>query len=228
MIRKRFFNIFYFTISILSIVALRIFPMAFMVLKPLVICSLLGFYINSLKKQHNYIITALVFAIIGDTFLLFKNDTTFILGLLSFSFTHLLYSLYLRQFRGNDISMVQKFFLVLTTLGSFIYLGHHYTNVQDSIIIITIFVLCLWIMSVNAILFPRLSKKMSYIGIGAVILVLSHLLMLISNDVNGEILLYISYVFYLIGQYLVIGGITNDALDYFNKLETRKLVKNKK
>lgn len=64
--------------------------------KPLLVGSLIGYFLSSTKAATSLrrsTIGALIFSVIGDTFLLFaqKNDLFFILGLSAFLFAHVCY-----------------------------------------------------------------------------------------------------------------------------------------
>ncbi|MEE9437688.1 MAG: lysoplasmalogenase [Saprospiraceae bacterium] len=78
------FTIFYLIVMIVELLALTVIPEYHLVSKPFIMASLLGFYIVSVNPQDNLFLLALIFALLGDVFLLFKHDDFFIIGLVCF------------------------------------------------------------------------------------------------------------------------------------------------
>jgi uncharacterized membrane protein YhhN len=89
------------------------------ILKCLIIPSLLVFYLTSKSKpthaEDKYIIIALLFSWLGDAFLQCKNggDLFFLLGLISFLFTHIFYTIVFFGTSGESIFLKSKRLLIL-------------------------------------------------------------------------------------------------------------------
>ncbi len=228
MIFPRTFTYIYITICFFSLGAMTSSPMAYMVLKPLIVGSLLTFYIVSLRKQHSLIILALVFAIIGDVLLLFESDLIFKLGIGAFLIMQILYILYLKQFKDNSYSLLQKSLIIAIIVTGLFFIGLSFQKMGDDLIYICIYTIALTYMGITAIKFPRLKRNVSIIGIGAILFIFSDLTLAINKYIYPlNILRYLVMVLYMIGQYLIIVGITQDAKEYFNRVHKFELAKNK-
>jgi uncharacterized membrane protein YhhN len=90
---KRFpyFTIFYMLIIAANILVLYQFTEYRSVAKPMIVTSLLGFYITNAQKQSNSFTMALIFALLGDIFLMIESESFFMLGLGSFLLMQILY-----------------------------------------------------------------------------------------------------------------------------------------
>ena len=92
------------------------YPVGRWVTKPLIMISLAYFYYKSANKFDKLFFAALVFALIGDSFLLFDIPNFFLFGLGSFLIMQILYSIvFLRQRAGSTnrkalITMIVYFF----------------------------------------------------------------------------------------------------------------------
>ena len=78
------FTIFYLAVAILYFLALFFLPQYVSVTKPLIMSSLIGFYISTETRQNNGFLLGMIFALLGDIFLMFDNDSFFIAGLFCF------------------------------------------------------------------------------------------------------------------------------------------------
>lgn len=66
-------------------------PQVIVIVKPMLMLSLLWYYVANTSKRIKFYILALVFSFFGDVFLLNKDFTFFIAGLLSFLIAHFFY-----------------------------------------------------------------------------------------------------------------------------------------
>lgn len=90
--RYKYFTIFYLLIFIANIIVLYVITDYRMVAKPMILGSLLGFYIGNVIKQSPVFMLGMVFALMGDIFLMVNNDVFFAIGLGSFLLMQILYS----------------------------------------------------------------------------------------------------------------------------------------
>ena len=74
-----------------------------MVSKPLIMASLIGFYIANVTKQSPLFILAMIFALLGDIFLMFKDESFFLIGLGSFMLMQFLYGITFLKDKGPDM-----------------------------------------------------------------------------------------------------------------------------
>lgn len=211
----KYFSLFFVLICTIDLVFIDVYPIGRLVSKPLIASSLLAYYIISLEKQHSFIILGLVFSILGDVFLLFTGDTVFKLGLLSFFVMQLCYINYLRKFVTKHKRPAQKIIvgiLLLVTIGFNVIMYMHGVDIWWLIMIYSI---VLFTMARMAILFPS-AKNISSIGVGAILFVSSDLLLAVNKFLTPIVFAdYLVMVLYCIAQYLIISGITMDAVAYF-------------
>ncbi len=211
----KYFYIIFALICIVDLAFIDLYPIGRLVAKPLIVSSLLCYYIISLEKQHSFIILGMVFAIIGDVFLLFSGDTVFKLGLLSFLLMQLCYINYLRKFRLKQSNTIHKVLILILFIVTLVFNTMIYINGVEIWMLIAIYSIVLLIMASLAILFPT-KGGISGIGIGAVIFVLSDLILAIDKFLFPVVLSeYLVMITYCIAQYLIISGITKDAVAYF-------------
>lgn len=86
------FTAFYIILMILELLGLTVIPSYHIVSKPMILAGLIGFYILEEKRQSNTFITALIFALLGDCFLLFGTNDMFVIGLVCFLIMQLCYT----------------------------------------------------------------------------------------------------------------------------------------
>ena len=91
--RFKSFNIYFIILILLNILVLFVIQEYRMVAKPLIMASLIGFYIGHESRQSNGFIMGMIFALMGDIFLLFTSKEFFILGLLCFLLMQIFISL---------------------------------------------------------------------------------------------------------------------------------------
>lgn len=100
-ISKKFATLFA-VVFILNLLAIDFIPEYKMVLKPLIMASLIGYYIVTSRKQANGFILAMIFALMGDIFLAFSGTDFFLLGLGSFLFMQVMYGFTFLRYRIQD------------------------------------------------------------------------------------------------------------------------------
>ena len=86
------FGLWYLFIIVANLVFLSWMTEYRMVSKPLIMGSLLGFYIGVAQKQSPLFILALIFAMLGDIFLMFNTEKFFLIGLGCFLVMQILYA----------------------------------------------------------------------------------------------------------------------------------------
>jgi uncharacterized membrane protein YhhN len=86
------FTFFFVTLMILEYLGLTVIPSYHIVSKPMIMAGLIGFYIFTEKNQNNIFITGLIFALLGDCFLLFGTPDMFMIGLMCFLIMQICYT----------------------------------------------------------------------------------------------------------------------------------------
>jgi len=86
------FTIIFIILMILEILGLTVVPTYHIVSKPMILAGLIGFYIFEEKRQNHAFITGLIFALLGDCFMLFGTDDMFMVGLICFLIMQICYT----------------------------------------------------------------------------------------------------------------------------------------
>ena len=105
-IKYKSFTIFYSIIFFLNLLFFTWLTEYRVVSKPMIMASLIGFYISSAKKQSNAFLLAMIFALFGDIFLMFNGEEFFLIGLSCFLVMQLLYTITFLKDRVNDILLM--------------------------------------------------------------------------------------------------------------------------
>lgn len=155
---KRFFLIL-FALTAVSVLAANSGsnPLLFQVSKPLIMISLIGYYVaaSSREVRSTTVLLALFFSWVGDVLLMFTGDLFFMLGLGGFLVSHIFYTLSYRQHRteeGEGFLGVQKarfaFPIVLAGTGLLVVL---YPSLGGLKIPVTAYALVLVVMALMAL-----------------------------------------------------------------------------
>ncbi len=96
---KKNFSIYFLLLALVELAFVQLYPSGRVITKPLLMISLMAFYILSSKRIDWLFATALFFALLGDTFLL--SDDYFLYGLGSFLVMQLLYAICFFRQRGH-------------------------------------------------------------------------------------------------------------------------------
>lgn len=210
------FLILYSFIVLLDLVFIDLFPLGRLVVKPLIVGSLLTHYIINVPKQHSFIILGLVFAMLGDVILLFDGSNYFKLGLGAFLIMQLCYIKYLKPFATKSPNKTQLFFMLMLLLTLLIFCGYMLLSEANEKYLVVIYALVLSLMGYFAILFPRKNKKISFVGVGALLFIFSDLVLGVNRFVHSIMFSeYLIMVLYCAGQYLIIHEIAMDAKAYW-------------
>ena len=115
--RFKFFTIFYLIIVVLNIVVLYYIKDYRMVVKPMIMGSLIGFYTGNVVKQSPVFLLGMVFALIGDIFLLFDNELFFIIGLGGFLLMQVFYTAEFFKDRADSIKQAVLPIVIVYIVG---------------------------------------------------------------------------------------------------------------
>ena len=86
------FTIFFVILMVLEILGLTVIPTYHIVSKPMIMAGLIGFYIFEEKRQNHIFLTGLIFALLGDAFLLYGTEDMFVIGLICFLIMQICYT----------------------------------------------------------------------------------------------------------------------------------------
>ncbi len=182
--------------------------------KPLIIPSLcLFYYLNSERRDRNIFI-ALVFSFIGDVLLIFKGNTFFTAGLLSFLIGQVFYILFFYP-KSKGLSLKYRLLLSLPFLFSYsflVYLLHN--DLGDMLVPILIYGFILFSMGLTTVWwgFKELFLKYTrFVVWGAVLFLFSDAListaMFLGGDKSIDMLVMLTYIF---AQGFIIFGIVKN------------------
>ncbi len=160
--------------------ALRVFS------KPLIMLSLIAYYVIHQSKRDRLFLFALVMALCGDCFLLGESTVLFILGLISFLIMQVAYTIvfYRQGLKYSPISMTIAILVISVSLYKFSEL---IPSLGTLLIPVIIYTLSILLMSIVAI-FNRPRSGYIYLLIGSILFVSSDLSLayrLFSDTLSG-------------------------------------------
>ena len=191
---------------LLEIAGLTVIPTFHMVSKAMIMAGLIGFYIFIEKRQSNAFLAGLIFALLGDCFLLFSTVEFFVIGLICFLIMQVCYAVAFNTKRripkNNDYLVAFSIALIGAVILGFLWkdLGSIRTAVAFYAVAITI-------MAIYAYLrHPRL-RGYKIVLLGVILFILSDAL-LAADKFNGTIPYgqIMVMVTYMLAQYFIVTG----------------------
>ncbi len=200
------FSILFLMISVLEVYGtIQNNKLLEFIFKPLITVSLALLYIVSVKKPSFLFISALFFSFWGDVLLLFP-EKYFVLGLVSFLLTHLIFIKIIRGFISqlDSKSIIKSAIFFIVYFGGIIFLILN--NLKELLIPVIIYGLVISAFGTFALINYKKSKTTEnlWLLIGALIFILSDSIIAInkfySNNTLLESLIMITYI---VAQYLI-------------------------
>ncbi|MCH2033116.1 MAG: lysoplasmalogenase [Tenacibaculum sp.] len=184
------------------------------IFKPLLMVSLAALYLVSVKKPSFLFISALFFSFWGDVMLLFP-EKYFVLGLVSFLITHLIYMKIIKSFFSHlSIATFIKYSIVfLVYFGAIIFLIKD--NLNELLIPVIVYGLVISSFGTFALInyIKNKATENLWLLIGAVIFILSDSTIAINKFYLIEADLgVIIMVTYIVAQYLICKAIISKSL----------------
>lgn len=216
------FHILFAVVIIAEMVGLTVHPPVRLVSKGMIMGSLIGFYILSVKKQNNALLMGMVMALLGDAFLLFTTQDFFLIGLGCFLMMQLLYTFTFwskrRIPKTKDKLIAASIYLI--PLGFYLLAGEKLGGMKWPVVLYAVA-----IATMLAAAYLRHPKLVGYttVLIGSVFFVISDLILAINKFLepipNGGILVMVTYI---IAQYLIISGIVREGEYRVEQLKAKK------
>lgn len=207
--RFKFFTIFYLIIVVLNIVVLYYIKDYRMVVKPMIMGSLIGFYTGNVVKQSPVFLLGMVFALIGDIFLLFDNELFFIIGLGGFLLMQVFYTAEFFKDRADSIKQAVLPIVIVYIVG-LIFLILMWSGLGDLKWPVMMYAIAITTMVSSA--FLRNKDVIWYNAViwGVLLFLLSDawLGMAKFGVVNSGLDSVIVMLSYMAAQYLIVRGIT--------------------
>lgn len=197
-------------------------PFVQAIAKPLIMITLMVYYLWNVSERNYFFMAALVFCWLGDVLLMFQQEEKFfIAGLVAFLSGHVLYMVSYRQLRNTDgadeLLNPQKvrmaFPFVLWGTGLVVILFPHLGILKMPVMV---YALVLTIMVLQALLRFGLTSKRSFvlIFVGAIFFMISDSLLAINKFMQplpmASVLIMATY---MAAQFLIVEG----AIDHANQ-----------
>jgi uncharacterized membrane protein YhhN len=174
------FTLFFGVIFFLNILFLYVLQDYRMVAKPMIMASLIGFYITVERRQSNAFVLAMIFALLGDVFLMFKGDDFFLIGLICFMIMQLLYTFLFSREGSNDTKRLLLISVpfALLTLGVISWLWEDLGNLKIPVLV---YALAISGMVISAIYRKKMLKGYNAVVVGVVLFLISDAVLAISK-----------------------------------------------
>ncbi len=181
--------------------------------KPMIMASLIGFYISSAKKQSNAFLLAMIFALFGDIFLMFNGEEFFLIGLSCFLVMQLLYTITFLKDRVNDILLMiyRSLPIMFVSIAVITYL---WDGLGEMRIPVAIYTAAITMMVISALI--RRSNVKWYLPVVAGVLLFMVSDALIALSKFGPSFSGIEYgvmATYMIAQYLIVRGMVEKSVN---------------
>ncbi|MBL0023626.1 MAG: lysoplasmalogenase [Saprospiraceae bacterium] len=206
LLKYRSFTIWYILIIIANLIFLSWLTDYKMVSKPLIMASLIGFYIGAARQQSPVFILALIFAMLGDIFLMFKSEAFFLLGLGCFLIMQILYTItFLKDkspaVRQNIYKALPVFIISVMVIVSL------WDGLHDMQLPVTIYTAAISSMVVSALIRKNVSWYLPVV-VGVVLFMMSDAAIAFSKfGFPFPCAEYFIILTYMIAQFLIVRGV---------------------
>ena len=200
------FTIFFVVLMILEILGLTVVPSYHMVSKPMILAGLIGFYIMHERRQSHAFLTGLIFALLGDCFMLFGTDDMFMVGLVCFLIMQICYTVtFNRKRRVPQFKDYQVPFLIgIIGLSLLAFLWNGLDGMKLSV---SIYAIAIVIMAIFAYLRHPKLRGYSALFVGVCLFIISDALLGFSKFGDSFPYAQIAVMMtYMIAQYLIVTG----------------------
>ena len=208
------FTILYFLIAAIEILAdLANIQWLVYCTKPLLMLSLSAFYVfqrqEKLDWQDKTLLVAFMFSMLGDSFLMIKQENLFVFGLGSFLITHLCYIfIFGYKYQANFLARIA---FLIYAISIIFFLKPHLPEALFLPVLVYSFTIAT--MGIRAAERKTNAKSYKFVFLGAILFIISDSLIAIGKFVNpipaDTILVMGTYVF---AQYLICVGMLESHL----------------
>lgn len=187
------------------------FPSMRLVTKPLIMASLLAWYILSVRSQDQLLMTGMIFAMIGDLLLEFEFQVSFILGLSAFLIMQICYTLvFKRNFsRPSGWKWWILGLIFLVTIG---FLTNYWHNFNDLGVYIGLYTVAIATMVSFAICRKTTYMLQQPLIVGVLLFMFSDLVlavnMFVEKLMGARVLIMASYA---AAQLLIISSLVQES-----------------
>lgn len=206
--KYRYFDIAYTFIFICNILFFYFLTDYRIVAKPMIMVSILGFYIYHVKNQSPAWLMAMIFALLGDIFLLFSGQEFFILGLISFAVMQILYTSYFLKEREKVTTLNKSIIASVVIMAGLASLATLWTHLESLKWHVLIYAVLLCGMSISAVMRNSRIPYYKVVVFGTFLFMISDFLLafhtFVSPFMGSEAWIMSTY---MAAQYLIIRGI---------------------
>lgn len=201
------FTVWYILIIMANLIFLTWMTDYRMVSKPLIVGSLIGFYIGVARKQSPLFILALIFAMLGDIFLMFKTENFFLIGLGCFLVMQILYTATFLRDRSKDIRLntIKSAPVILLAVSIIAFLWQDLGSMQ---LPVTLYTAAITFMVITALI-RQTSIKWYLPVVAGVFLFMVSDAGIAFNKFGGQYAgaEYFIMITYMVAQYLIVRGV---------------------
>ena len=199
--KARTFELVYLLIVLADLYAMYQYPGLRLITKPLIVSSLLIWYINGAgERQSPVILTAMIFALVGDIFLLFDGALFFQLGIAGFLLMQLCYISYFKRWYQKPTG-IKVFLSAAVVLIALIFNLVFYDKLGEYKIPVMIYSVAIATM----VWFGVNQKLSAFVVTGALLFLISDLTLAYQKFVNKvPIFDLVVMVTYVLAQYQII------------------------
>lgn len=201
------FTVWYILIIMANLIFLTWMTDYRMVSKPLIVGSLIGFYIGVARIQSPLFILALIFAMLGDIFLMFKAENFFLIGLGCFLVMQIMYAATFLKDRSKDIRLntIKSAPVILLAVSIMAFLWQDLGSMQ---LPVTLYTAAITFM-VSSALIRQTSIKWYLPVVAGVFLFMVSDAGIAFNKFGGQYAgaEYFIMITYMVAQYLIVRGV---------------------
>jgi uncharacterized membrane protein YhhN len=205
--RYRYFNIFFLFIIIFNLIAIDYIPDYRIVSKPLIMAALLGLYISKVNHQRNTFITAMIFALLGDAFLMFTSDAFFIIGLGCFLIMQLLYATVFYADRTESVQkLIRNSLIMLLAAGTILFFL--WSDLGSMKLPVLFYTVAISLMVITACSRHNAIADRNTVIAGVILFIISDSLLATGKFIGAFAFQhYLVMLTYMAAQYLIVTGI---------------------
>lgn len=191
----------------------------FYISKPLIIVSLLLFYISetgAIRDTGKWkVALALLFSLIGNTVLMWKGETAVLTGIIAFGLTQLFYTTFFMAGKGKSWTLLPLLISVIVVIAAIWTLNLYLPVPSHFRIPISIYSALMGVNFISSIQFGFGSKRILYlIPIGVFLFMVSDLIWAYHQFLFSHVYLQMLFMlFYGLAQYFIVIGV----LKYFRR-----------
>lgn len=200
------FTLFFIALMILEILGLTVIPTYHVVSKPMIMAGVIGFYIMVEKRQNHVFLTGLIFALLGDSFLLFNTDDMFVIGLTCFLIMQICYTIAFNRKRRipRTKDYIVPAFLALIGISVLALLWNDLGSLRTAVILYTMAIVT---MAIFAYLRHPKLKGYSSLFLGVCLFIISDGLLAANKFGEPIPMAQITVMMtYMLAQYFIVTG----------------------